>query len=59
MTSQEMLEKVCAHGLCNCPATEGSDFCSPYGEGVGHTTNVTVDESQQSVCDCGHPTCVG
>jgi hypothetical protein len=54
-----MVEKICAHGLCNCPATEGSDFCSPYCEGVGHTTNVTVDESQKSVCDCGHPTCVG
>jgi hypothetical protein len=59
MNSQETMEKICAHGVCNCPASAGSDFCSPYCAGVGQTTNVTVDESQQIVCDCGHPTCVG
>jgi hypothetical protein len=51
--------KICVHGVCNCPATAGSDFCSPYCEGVGETTNQTLDESQKIVCDCGHPTCVG
>lgn len=52
-------ERVCSHGLCNCPAGEGSDYCSPYCEGAGDTTNVTVDEAQRGLCDCGHPTCVG
>jgi|GEM_PF-854977 len=59
MNTDTTAERVCTHGVCNCPATEGSDFCSPYCEGVGQTTNVTVDESQEIVCDCGHPTCVG
>lgn len=52
-------EKICIHGVCNCAADEGGDYCSPYCEGVGDTTNDTVDESQEIVCDCGHPTCIG
>lgn len=52
-------EKICAHGVCNCPAAADSDFCSPYCESVGETTNRTLDENQRIICDCGHPTCVG
>ncbi len=59
MSIEEITEIFCAHGVCNCPATTGSDYCSPYCEEVGKTTNVTVDKSQEIVCDCGHPTCVG
>ena len=51
--------KVCAHGVCNCPAEQGSDYCSPYCEEVGHTTNKTLDDAEEIICDCGHPTCVG
>lgn len=58
MNVNERDEKICAHGVCNCPA-EGGDFCSPYCEGVGITTNNTIDENQKIICDCGHPTCVG
>ncbi|MBA3320676.1 MAG: hypothetical protein H0T45_04410 [Pyrinomonadaceae bacterium] len=52
-------EKICTHGVCNCLADVSSDYCSPYCEGVGTTTNDTPDESQEMVCDCGHPTCIG
>lgn len=52
-------EKICAHGVCNCPAAADSDFCSPYCESAGETTNRTLDENQRIICDCGHPTCVG
>ncbi len=52
-------ERICAHGVCNCPASEGGDYCSPYCEGAGHTTNNLPDGTQEVVCDCGHPTCVG
>ncbi|HEV7859754.1 MAG TPA: hypothetical protein VGO91_14145 [Pyrinomonadaceae bacterium] len=55
----ETTEKICAHGLCNCLATQGSDYCSPYCGQVGKTTNNTLDENQKMICDCGHPTCVG
>ncbi|MGH9942647.1 MAG: hypothetical protein ACRD9R_09875 [Pyrinomonadaceae bacterium] len=52
-------EKVCRHGVCNCAAEEGGDYCSPYCEGAGTTTNDTVDEAHEIICDCGHPACVG
>jgi hypothetical protein len=55
----ETTVKICAHGVCNCLATEGSDYCSPYCSQVGKTTNNTLDENQKIICDCGHPTCVG
>lgn len=55
----ETTERICAHGVCNCVALEGSDFCSPYCAQVGETTNNTLDENQKIICDCGHPTCVG
>lgn len=58
MTINAPDEKVCAHGTCNCVATEG-DYCSPYCEGAGDTTNNTPDDAQEMVCDCGHPMCVG
>ncbi|HVF51700.1 MAG TPA: hypothetical protein VNA19_16570 [Pyrinomonadaceae bacterium] len=54
-----MDDKICTHGVCNCPATQDSDFCSPYCENVGETTNNTLDDNQKIICDCGHPTCVG
>ncbi len=52
-------EKVCTHGVCNCLAEMDNDYCSPYCEDVGSTTNNTVDDSQEMICDCGHPGCVG
>lgn len=52
-------EKICTHGVCNCAAEAGSDYCSPYCESVGDTTNNTPDESQKIICDCGHPMCIG
>lgn len=59
MSMNETEEKVCAHGTCNCNAEVGSDYCSPYCESVGATTNKTLDDAQRVICDCGHPTCVG
>ena len=59
MNADATHEPVCAHGVCNCPPSDGSDFCSPYCEQVGQTTNDTVDEAHRIICDCGHPTCVG
>jgi len=59
MSADAAEEKVCAHGVCNCPPEKGSDFCSPYCASVGETTNVTMDEAHKVICDCGHPTCVG
>ena len=59
MKDGEEDEKICAHGTCNCLAAEGSDYCSPYCEEVGKTTNITPDGAQEIICDCGHPTCVG
>lgn len=41
--------KTCAHAACDCPADEGSKYCSAYCEGKGNTT--TID------CDCGCPSC--
>jgi hypothetical protein len=41
--------KKCAHPVCNCPAREGSDYCSTYCEGEAHTADVD--------CLCGHPGC--
>lgn len=58
MNMDEREGDICAHGVCNCP-TEGTDFCSPYCESAGITTNNTVDDNQIIICDCGHPTCVG
>lgn len=55
----ETTERICAHGICNCVATEGEEYCSPYCAQVGETTNNTPDENQKIICDCGHPTCVG
>ena len=52
-------EKICVHGHCSCAATEGSDYCSPYCENVGDTTNNTVNEDHKDICDCGHPGCRG
>lgn len=43
--------KECEHVTCSCPAAEGSDYCSPYCEGSGDTTEVT--------CNCGHGGCAG
>lgn len=45
-------EKPCAHGVCNCLAEVGSEFCSPY------CAESTPGEMVQ-VCDCGHPGCTG
>jgi hypothetical protein len=61
MSIEEQDEKVCAHGVCNCEAQAGFDYCSPYCAQAGRRTNNVVehDESQIIVCDCGHPTCVG
>lgn len=41
--------KKCAHPSCQCDAKEGSDYCSTYCEGEGHTADI--------VCNCGHPAC--
>jgi hypothetical protein len=57
--NMETTERICAHGICNCVATEGEEYCSPYCAQVGETTNNTPDENQKIICDCGHPTCVG
>jgi len=59
MSANETSEKVCLHGVCNCVAEADSDYCGPYCAGVGDTTNNTVDDSLEMVCDCGHPTCIG
>lgn len=52
MKEEQSDDKVCAHGVCNCPATENSQYCSPYCEAASPTETVQL-------CDCGHPTCVG
>lgn len=49
--------KLCAHGVCICHAEEGSDYCGTYCAQAGEITNVTVDENQKRICDCGHPAC--
>jgi len=45
MASQEK----CAHPSCQCPAPEGSKYCSPYCEAAANTVELA--------CDCGHPGC--
>lgn len=42
-------DKKCSHPACNCQAKEGSDYCSPYCESAGGTTEIQ--------CNCGHPEC--
>ena len=41
--------KRCAHPGCNCPADEGSDYCSAYCEGAGDFAEIR--------CKCGCPGC--
>jgi hypothetical protein len=41
--------KKCAHPACQCPAKEGSEYCSTYCEGVGKKPDID--------CKCGHPDC--
>ena len=61
MTVEQTEERLCAHGVCNCAAEEGSDYCSPYCRQAGDRTNNVVerDENQIILCDCGHPACIG
>jgi hypothetical protein len=51
--AEEADAKECAHGVCNCPAAEGEDYCGPYCEDAKTRTEMV------QLCDCGHPTCVG
>lgn len=48
---EEANAEKCAHGVCNCPAGEGEEFCSPYCEAA------KTDTERVQLCDCGHPTC--
>lgn len=43
--------KTCEHELCSCVVRGDSDYCSPYCEGAGDTTEIA--------CNCGHPGCRG
>jgi hypothetical protein len=39
----------CAHPGCNCPAAQGSKYCSPYCESSGSRMSIA--------CNCGHGEC--
>ena len=41
---------ICAHPACTCPVPEGEEYCSPYCEDAGDTTELE--------CNCDHPGCV-
>jgi hypothetical protein len=41
--------KKCAHPACNCPAAEGSKYCSQYCKDAGTKTEIS--------CNCGHAGC--
>jgi hypothetical protein len=41
----------CANPPCDCPAQEGSEYCSAYCAGAEERTSVA--------CHCGHATCDG
>jgi len=41
--------KKCAHPSCNCPAKEGSVYCSTYCEGQAKNPDLS--------CGCGHSSC--
>ena len=42
----------CVHPGCNCPAAEGSDYCS---EQCSHSQ----DNVTELRCNCGHEACNG
>lgn len=41
--------KKCAHPACNCPAQNGSRYCSQYCKDAGSTMEIS--------CNCGHAGC--
>ena len=44
-------DNKCDHELCSCPATDGSDYCSPFCETADQSDTTTIQ------CECGHPGC--
>ena len=54
-------QKVCLHGVCSCQVEPGKTYCGTYCEQSGEVTNKVVDrdQSQEIICDCGHPGCTG
>ncbi|HKS43130.1 MAG TPA: hypothetical protein VJX74_21125 [Blastocatellia bacterium] len=41
--------KTCDHEICNCTASDDSDYCSPYCQAASGTTELA--------CNCKHPGC--
>ena len=41
----------CVHGACDCPAEQGSKYCSEYCE------NAERSKVMEIGCGCEHPAC--
>lgn len=41
----------CAHGVCRCPRTRDSEYCSSHCEAAAQQDMTEIS------CDCGCPTC--
>lgn len=41
--------KTCEHSICSCTSSDDSDYCSPYCQAAGDSTELA--------CNCGHTGC--
>jgi len=48
--SQAKTQNRCAHPACNCPAEQGSKYCSTYCHDAGSKMEIA--------CNSGHTACV-
>lgn len=51
--ADERTERKCAHETCDCPAPEGSKFCSVYCEDANKSGVIEIG------CGCEHAACLG